>query len=201
MINSYVFVDKLSDLMAEGDIIVTGVGTAYTGTHQSIKLKKNQRLISNIGCGGMGYGLPAAIGAQIASGKRVILIDGDGGLQMNIQELQTIVHHKLPVKIFILNNQGYQAILITQKTYFRRFGGIDVKTGVSFPQLQRIAQAYKIKYFKLTQPSQLVSGIKKSLKSKGPVITEIFMPKDQPLWVFVHSLYKNETQKSVSEKT
>ena len=85
MINSYRFVKMLSPLLEEKEIIITGVGVAYTGTHQVIELKKGQRFISNIGCGGMGYGLPAAIGASIASSQRVILIDGDGGFQMNLQ--------------------------------------------------------------------------------------------------------------------
>jgi acetolactate synthase I/II/III large subunit len=195
MINSYDFIDVLSDILTEGDIIVTGVGTSYTGTHQSIKLKKNQRFISNIGCGGMGYGLPAAIGAAIAAKKRVILLDGDGGFQMNIQELQVIVHHKLPIKMFILNNQGYLAIRITQSTYFKRLGGIDKKTGISFPDLKKIATAYGIPFVRLTQKKQLVTGIKKTLRIKGPVICEIMMPKRQKLRVFLKSLYKPTPEK------
>ncbi len=200
MINSYHFVEKLSDALPKGEIIITGVGVSYTGTHQSIKLKKNQRFISNIGCGGMGYGLPAAIGAALASGKRVTLIDGDGGLQMNIQELQTIVHHKLAIKIFILNNQGYHAIRITQQTYFKRFGGIDKETGVSFPNLKKIAWAYGIPYVQASSTRQLPAVIKKVLDKKGPVICEIFMPKDQKLLVFAKSLYKPTKFPSSNEK-
>lgn len=184
MINSYFFVETLSEVMEEGEIIVTGVGTAYTGTHQVIKLKKNQRLISNIGCGGMGYGLPAAIGACIASQKRVILIDGEGGFQMNIQELQTIVHHKLPIKIFILNNNGYLALRITQSNYFKRLGGIDKKTGVSFPSLKKISYAYGIPFIKSTSPKNLKNEIKKTLKKKGAIMHEILMPYNQKLYKF-----------------
>lgn len=184
MINSYYFVETLSEVLKEGDIIVTGVGTAYTGTHQAIKLKKNQRFISNIGCGGMGYGLPAAIGASIASDKRVILIDGDGGFQLNIQELQTIVHHKLPIKMFILNNKGYLALRITQEKYFKRFGGIDKKTGVSFPSLEKIAYAYGISHVKLDSENMLKSNLEGVLRRKGPVICEIMMPYNQKLYKF-----------------
>lgn len=184
MINSYFFVETLSDFLKEGDIILTGVGTAYTGTHQAIKLKKNQRFISNIGCGGMGYGLPAAIGACIAANKKeVVLIDGDGGFQMNIQELQTIVHHKLPIKIFILNNNGYQAIRITQNRYFKRFGGISKNTGVSFPDLKKIAYAYGFSYIKTDSEKELPGVIKKVLKKKGPYICEIMMPYNQHLYI------------------
>lgn len=184
MINSYFFVETLSDLIQEGEIIVTGVGTSYTGTHQVIKLKKNQRLISNIGCGGMGYGLPAAVGACIASGKRVVLIEGEGGLQMNIQELQTIVHYKLPLKIFILNNNGYLALRITQANYFKRFGGIDKKTGVSFPSLKKIAYAYGIPFIKSVTPKNLKHDIKKALNRRGTIIHEVLMPHNQKLYKF-----------------
>lgn len=184
MINSYFFVETLSELMQEGEIIVTGVGTAYTGTHQVIKLKKNQRFISNIGCGGMGYGLPAAIGACIASNKRVILIDGEGGFQLNIQELQTIVHHKLPVKIFILNNDGYLALRITQSNYFKRFGGIDKKTGISFPSLEKIARAYGMSFIKSVSPKSLKHDIKRTLRKKGAIIHEVLMPHNQKLYKF-----------------
>lgn len=182
MINSYFFVDKLSGLLEEGEIIVTGVGTAYTGTHQSIKLKKNQRFISNIGCGGMGYGLPAAIGASIASGRRVILLDGEGGFQLNIQELQTIVHHKLPIKMFILNNNIYLALKITQNNYFKRFGGVDKKTGISFPDLEKIAYAYGIPYIKTDSPKKLRRDILWSLNKKGPVIHDVIIPHNQKLY-------------------
>lgn len=186
MINSYYFVKRLSGFLDEGEIITTGVGTSYTGTHQVIELKKNQRFISNIGCGAMGYGLPAAIGASIAANKkRVILIDGEGGFQLNIQELQTIVHHKLPIKMFILNNNGYLAIRITQANYFKRLGGIDKKTGISFPSLEKIAVAYGIPYFSSASKKTLDADIKKTLKTKGAVIHDIFMPHDQKLYVSI----------------
>lgn len=186
MINSYYFVKRLSKFLIEGDVITTGVGTAYTGTHQVIELKKNQRFISNIGCGAMGYGLPAAIGASLAlNKKRVILLDGEGGFQLNIQELQTIVHHKLPIKMFILNNNGYLAIKITQTNYFKRLGGIDPQTGISFPSLKKIAYAYGIPYARSTLVKTLDADIKKTLQKKGPVIHDIIMPPDQKLYVSI----------------
>lgn len=186
MINSYHFVLTLSELLDEGDIIVTGVGTSYTGTHQVIRLKKGQRLISNIGCGGMGYGLPAAIGASLASNnKRVILLDGEGGFQLNIQELQTIVHHKLPIKMFILNNDGYLSLRITQKNYFNRLGGIDPKTGISFPSLEKIAYAYGILYLRTISNKTLVKDIQTTLRKKRAVIHDIIMPHNQKLLVSI----------------
>lgn len=186
MINSYYFVKRLSEFLKEGEIIVTGVGTAYTGTHQVIRLKRKQRFISNIGCGGMGYGLPAAIGASLASNKKsVILIDGEGGFQLNIQELQTIVHHKLPIKMFILNNNGYLAIRITQTNYFKRLGGVDAETGISFPSLEKIAFAYGITYLRSSSPRTLDLDIQKTLRNKGAVIHDIIMPHNQKLYVSI----------------
>lgn len=186
MINSYYFIERLSHFLAEGEIVTTGVGTAYTGTHQVIKLKKNQRFISNIGCGGMGYGLPAAIGASLAAAKkRVILIDGEGGFQLNIQELQTIVHHKLPIKMFILNNEGYLAIRITQTNYFKRLGGVDSNSGISFPSLEKIAYAYGITYKKTSSKSQLDNDIQWVLEKKEAVIHDIIMPHNQKLYVSI----------------
>lgn len=188
MINSYHFVLTLSELLNEGDIIVTGVGTAYTGTHQVIRLKKGQRLISNIGCGGMGYGLPAAIGACLATNKkRVILLDGEGGFQLNIQELQTIAHHKLPIKMFILNNDGYLALRITQTNYFKRLGGVDAKTGISFPSMRKIAYAYGIQYLKTTSNKTLVKDIQTTLKKKEAVIHDIIIPHNQKLFVSINN--------------
>jgi acetolactate synthase-1/2/3 large subunit len=186
MINSYYFVKRLSHYLEEGDIITTGVGTAYTGTHQVIELKKNQRFISNIGCGAMGYGLPAAIGASFATNKkRVILLDGEGGFQLNIQELQTIIHHKLPIKMFILNNNAYLAIKITQTNYFKKLGGIDPKTGISFPSLKKIALAYGIPYIRTTAKSRLDKDIQTTLKKKGAVIHDVIMPSNQKLYVSI----------------
>jgi|SRR3989344_5313436 len=186
MINSYHFILTLSDLLREDDIIVTGVGTAYTGTHQVIKLKKNQRLISNIGCGGMGYGLPAAIGASLATNKkRIILIDGEGGFQLNIQELQTIVHHKLPIKMFILNNDGYLALRITQTNYFKRLGGVDSKTGISFPSMEKISYAYGISYLRTTSNRTLAKDIQTTLGKKEAVIHDIIIPHNQKLLVSI----------------
>lgn len=181
-VNSYYFIGELSKILKEGDVIVTGNGTAFTCTSQSIKLKKGQRLCINIGCAEMGYDLPAAIGAYLATHKkRIVLITGDGSIQMNIQELQTIVHHNMPIKIFILNNNGYLAIKITQNNFFKRLYGIDKDHGISFPNMLKIAKAYGIPAIRIKKQKNLKIKIKKVLNSKGPFICEIMMPADQPL--------------------
>lgn len=182
-VNSYYFTDVLSDLLKQDEVIVTANGTAFTATLQGIKLKKNQRLISNIGCASMGYDLPAAIGACIANDKkRVICISGDGSIQMNIQELQTIVNYKLPIKIFILNNEGYLAIRNTQDGYFNsRYHGADKEHGVGLPDMLKIGKAYGIPSMRIHNHHNLKQKIQKVLDIKGPVICDIMMSPKQPL--------------------
>lgn len=182
-VNSYYFTDVLSDLLKQDEVIVTANGTAFTATLQCIKLKKNQRLISNIGCASMGYDLPAAIGACIANDKkRVICISGDGSIQMNIQELQTIVNYKLPIKIFILNNDGYLAIRNTQDGYFKsRYYGADKEHGVGLPDMLKIGKAYGIPSMRIRNQRNLMKKIQKILDIEGPVICDIMMSPKQPL--------------------
>ena len=116
--------NSLFETLAADDVVVCGNATACIVPYQAGQLKFGQRLISNSGCASMGYDLPAAIGAAVArDGKRVICLAGDGSIQLNIQELQTIVHHQLPVKIFVLNNGGYLSIRQTQTQLLRQPGG------------------------------------------------------------------------------
>lgn len=181
-VNSYHFIDVLSDCMREGEIIVVGDGTAFTCTYQCIRLKKDARLIGNIGSAPMGYDISAAIGACIASGKkRVVCIAGDGSIQLNIQELQTIVYHKLPIKIFLINNDGYVAIRSTQKNFFNHLVGESPQSGISFPNMQKIAKAYGIPSARIGSHKGLKPSIQKALKAKGPYILEIMMDPRQPL--------------------
>jgi len=199
-VNSYHFIDILSSVLDKDEIIVTGVGTSFTGTSQSIKLKTKQRLCMNIGCAAMGYDLPAAIGAHYASlKKRIVLIVGDGGIQLNIQELQTIAGNNLPIKIFILNNLGYLAIRITQKAFFeKRYVGSSLDSGLSFPSFKKIAQSYGISYCKIANHTNLKNKIKKTLNSKGPVICEIMMDSEQQLIPKVTSIInKNKTMSTM----
>ena len=118
-INSYDFIYRLSGHFAPDEVIVTDMGTALTCTHQAIVLQQRQRLITSTGLGEMGFGLPGAIGASIASDKgRVILVTGDGSIMMNLQEFQTVAHHRLPIKMFLFTNDGYLTIKHTQTGLF-----------------------------------------------------------------------------------
>lgn len=182
-VNSYYFTDTLSKLLSEDEVVVTANGTAFTGTLQCFNTKRHTRLISNIGAASMGYDLPGSIGAAIAlPKKRIICIAGDGSIQMNLQELQTIVHHKLPIKIFVLSNDGYLAIRNTQDVYFKhRYIGADSAHGVSFPDMLKIAKAYGIPAIRIKRHQGLEQKIKKILALKGPVICDLVMNPNQPL--------------------
>jgi acetolactate synthase-1/2/3 large subunit len=130
----------------------------------------------------MGYGLPAAIGACFGHGKkRVVCVHGDGGLELNVQELQTVAHYRLPVKLFVFNNQGYLSIKHTQQAYFNgRFVGSDPRSGLSCADVAGLARAYKIPYLKAGNPQELPAVIQKTLRTKGPVIAEILLDPLQP---------------------
>ncbi|MGL4108637.1 thiamine pyrophosphate-binding protein [Clostridium sp. LP20] len=180
-VNPYVFMRELFECLEENEVIVTGNGSACVCSFQAAYLQKGQRLFTNSGCASMGYGLPAAFGASVAlNGKRVICLDGDGSIQMNIQELQTIVHHKSNMKIFWLNNDGYHSIRQTQTNLFKgNLVGINGETGLSIPEAERIALAYGIKYFKIHKHEELKDIVDKVIMSDGPVICEVVLDSGQ----------------------
>jgi len=124
----------------------------------------------------MGYALPAAIGASLWNNKGVVCITGDGSIQMNIQELQTIKHHRLPIKIFVLNNKGYRSIEQTQTSYFESdFIGCNKDSGISFPDLRKIANAYNILYTKISKTEDIDRTLKHIFDVTSPVICEIIL--------------------------
>jgi acetolactate synthase-1/2/3 large subunit len=182
-INSYNFINQLSNHFSPKEIIVTDMGTALTCTHQAIVLTGKQRLITSQGLGEMGYGLPGAIGACFANNKkRVVLITGDGSMMMNLQELQTIFHHKLPIKIFIYVNDGYLTIKNTQLGIFgKRFTASGKYSGVSCPNFADIGKVFGFKVFKIKKVDIIDSTIERVLKTNGPVICEIVMDPLQAL--------------------
>ena len=180
-INSYRFIDKLSDHFKLNQIITTDMGTALLSGHQVIRLSKEQRLMTSTGLGEMGYGLPAAIGASFARNKgEVMCLNCDGGMMMNLQELQTVIHHQLPIKIFIFNNDGYLMIKHTQKNLFKgRYVGTDRNSGVSCPDFSKIANAFKIKYYSIKTWGDFEGVVPKVQEENGPVICDIFMDPEQ----------------------
>jgi acetolactate synthase-1/2/3 large subunit len=165
--------------LADDDIVVCGDGTACIVPFQAGQLRKGQRMFSNSGAASMGHDLPAAIGAAVArEGKRVICLAGDGSIQLNIQELQTVVHHQLPVKVFVLNNNGYLSIRTTQRNFFNRLVGESATSGVSFPDMVKLAAAYGLPAMRLSQPD-FVGQIDEVLRQPGPVLAEVMLDPDQ----------------------
>jgi len=156
-------------------VVVCGDAAACITPYQTAKLKKGQRLISNSGCASMGYDLPAAVGAAIArGGQRVICLAGDGSVHLNIQELQTLVHHKLPVKLIVLNNGGYLSMRQTQSNFFGRLIGAGPSSGVSFPDYTRVANAYGIPAVRIDHVDCL-QQLWTLLESPGPALCEIML--------------------------
>jgi acetolactate synthase-1/2/3 large subunit len=180
-VNSYYFIDRLSEQLTAEDVICTDMGTSLTCTHATIRLKWGQRLVTSTGLGEMGFGLPGAIGACFGVNKRkTIFIGVEGSLQMNLQELQTVIHHQLPLKIFILNNNSYLTIKHTERALFgERLSGSSPETGVSFPNLEKISKAYGFTYFKIDDSLRVEDEIRSALSTQGPVFVEVVMPKDQ----------------------
>lgn len=180
-INPYAFMNKLFSNLEENEKIVVGNGTACIITFQAAIVKKGQRLFGNSGCASMGYGLPAAIGASFPlKGKRLICLDGDGSIQMNIQELATLSYHKLNLKLFLLNNNGYHSIRQTQTNLFNPpLVGIDNKSGLMFPNYETVAKAYSIEYRKIDSLINIDEKIQEVLNTTGPIICEVFLDEKQ----------------------
>ena len=180
---SYVLIDTLCKLSRENDIFVSDAGGTFYATSQAIKLTKpGQRYIPSSAMATMGFSLPAAIGIAVATENRVLALTGDGSFQQNIQELQTIVEYKLPIKLFVLNNGGYESIRVSQKNYFEnRFLGEGDQSGVSFPDTMKIGNAYGIKVVRITKMEELNDKLKDVLDYDGAVICEVIIPKDQEI--------------------
>ncbi|MDD5194973.1 MAG: thiamine pyrophosphate-binding protein [Candidatus Omnitrophica bacterium] len=190
-VNSFYFIGVLSQKLGKDAVVVTDMGTSFTCTMQTFKVKDGQRLFTSSGHSSMGFGLPGAIGACFANNrKKTICVAGDGGLQMNIQELQTLVHYKLPIILFVLNNGGYLTIKLMQQNHFGRYVGSEPSSGLSFPDMLKVAQAYGIPSVRITNNKELLAKIDKILAHPGPFICEIMMPENQPLIPRVSSLKK-----------
>jgi acetolactate synthase-1/2/3 large subunit len=180
-INSYHFIKKLSEFTKRNDVIVTDMGFSFTTSHQAMEIKKGQNFFTNSGHAPMGWGLPASIGTYYANIKNktkcnFICLTGEGGFQMNIQELATIMHNRIPIKIFLFNNGGYLTIKQTQELGFGgRIMGADKNSGLSFPDYKKISDSHKIKYFKLRTHHELEKKIKNILNYKGSLLCELIM--------------------------
>lgn len=180
-INPYVFTDKLFSHLGEEERIVCGNGSACVVTFQACRIKQGQRMFTNSGCAAMGYGLPAALGVAVSdSARRVVCIDGDGSVMMNVQELATIAHNQLHIKLIILNNNGYHSIRQTQSSLFKPpFIGIDKESGVGFPDFGKLADAFGLKYFVVRDEMECDAVLEKMLCFEGPCVCEVMIDEKQ----------------------
>jgi len=177
-VSMYKLVDEIGKIAPDNTIFITDAGSTFFATAQALKIRGEQRAVIAGGTSAMGYNLPAVIGSWFGDKKPIICITGDGSFQMHLSELQTIVHHKIPAKIFITNNEGYLAIRTTQKNFFeKRLIGEGIKSGISFPSTKKIADAYGIQYFKIKNNKQLKLFLPIIMKTKETVIVEVMCPK------------------------
>ena len=182
-VNPYYFMKILSKISNPNDIIIADDGAHLTWTMQGFEIKKNQLLFSAFGNSPMGYALPASIGASFSNKKRkVICIDGDGSIQINIQELQTVKFNKLPIKIFIINNQGYGIIKQFQSLYLNsRFEASIPTKGVTNPNFEKISKAYGLDYYKINLNNEIEKILKKVFSTSKPEIIEVFLDPNQKI--------------------
>jgi acetolactate synthase I/II/III large subunit len=181
-VNPYCFGDALSKALGDDDVVVTGDGTACIATFQSAQLRAGQRLFSDSGCAPMGFDLPAAIGACVAhERRRVMCIAGDGSLMLNVQELQTLRGHSLPVKLFIFNNNGYLSIRLTQDNFFPGNPvGAGPASGVTFPDFGKLAAAFDLPFVRVARNADLDGAIRETLAHDGPAVCEVVLDATQP---------------------
>lgn len=181
-INSYHFISALSDRAADDAVFLLDTGSCFHVFAQAFKVKYGQRHIITGGLSTMGYS-PASVGVAAANvGKEVFCITGDGSVQFNIQEFQTIVHNKLPIKTVVLNNRGYLLIRLTQQNFQEgRLIGADCDSGVSFPDLEKIAWTYGIKFIRIADINEMDEKLCELFEYNGPVLCEVITPQNQLL--------------------
>lgn len=182
-INTYVFSETLSEALAEGDQIIPGSSGAALDTFWlSVRLKRGQRAVATGGLGSMGYGLPASIGGCLGSGgRRTVSVDGDGGFVMNIQELEVVRRLRLPIKYFVLNNNGYASIRASQGGYFKQTIGCDPASGLTLPDISALATAFGLPVRRIDGNSDLRQAIEEALALEGPVLCEVMVEPDQAI--------------------
>ena len=181
LVNPYYFMDKLFNCLGENQVVVAGNGSACVTSFQAANLKPGQRLYTNSGCASMGYDLPGSIGACRAQGdKPTVCLAGDGSIMMNLQELQTIRGNNLPIKIFILNNNGYVSIRHSQQNFFRGEVGASPASGVNMPDFEKVSAAFGLPYVRCADHDSLPEAIKATLGHDGPAVCEVFLDPDLP---------------------
>jgi len=201
-INPYVLVKALSQECEAEETIITDTGCAVAWMLQAFEFKKNQRLLHDWNNTAMGWAIPAAIGAAFTQkGKRVICVSGDGSFQMNIQELSTIIHHNLPIKIFILNNHGYSMIQQTQAQWLdSRYEASSVKGGLGFPDFQKVAKAYGFRTVNIEYNEGIIKKIKQVLEGSESVVCNVEIDSKHRVIPQAKFGYPNEDQEPLMDR-
>jgi len=191
-INHYHFVSALSDAIPADTLVATGSsGLAVEVFYTIFRNKPGQRVFLTSGLGSMGYGLPAAIGACLANDKRpMVAVESDGSLQLNLQELATLVAQQLPITLIVMNNGGYASIRNTQRNYFSgRYVGTGPEAGLMLPDLEKVAQTYGLPFLRIDDVDKL-SGLADALRHPGPRLIEVMLTPDETLSPKVAALPK-----------
>lgn len=178
-VNQYYLIHEMNQCLSDDSIVTVGNSVASVCALQLGISKERQRLFGNVNCGSMGWDIPATLGAAVASGNTVLCLTGDGSIQMNLQELQTIITNRLPVKIVIFNNEGYQAIVQSQSNFFHRLTGCTKSSGVQMPSFEKIAEAYGYPYIKINTNKEVKDKIKSLLEIEGYAICEVIQDTEQ----------------------
>ena len=193
-LNSYQFMDSLSEHLKKEHIVVTDMGTALLSGHQSLKLNKDQTMFTSLGLGEMGYGVAGALGAAAACPNQDILcLNCDGGIMMNLQELHTIIENGFNVKVVIFNNDGYLMIKHTQKMLFKgNYASVDKKTGIGLPNFSKVFPALGYDYFKLKDWDKTDSTLEQFLNHPTSAVLEVFMDPEQGFLPKVKGILKKD---------
>ena len=193
-VSTYVLAEAIGEASASDDVIVSGSsGSAIELFCLAVRLKEGQRLFLTTALGAMGNGLPGLVGACLANGRRrTICVDGDGGLQLNIQELETARRLGLRIKLFVASNHGYASIRTSQSRYFGRLAGADATSGVTLPPLDKVVAAFGLPYARIDSDRDLTARIRELLDAPGPVVVEVMMPREEPRAPALSSMRKSD---------
>ena len=179
----YLFVDRLSRNMKEGDIMTVDTGCALPWMMQGFGFKRGQRLFHDFNNTAMGWAVPAAIGASFAApNKRIVCVVGDGSFMMNLQEMATIRHHNLPIKIFLINNNGYSMVRQTESEWLNDKNMGTGNEALSFPDYSSLAESFNFQYSSIWKNHQLDERIRWSLNNTQPTLCNIMIPEDAKVW-------------------
>jgi acetolactate synthase-1/2/3 large subunit len=181
--NVYAFIDALSAKLPEGSLTAVSNGACCVAGHQAYVIKKGARFIMNNAIASMGYGLPASIGLCVSGNRRdTVCLEGDGSIMMNLQELQTIITNKLPIKLFLINNQGYHSIRITQNNLFKGHSKVGIgpeSADLGFPEFKKIAEAFGLPYYSIHGNQEMSDVIDQVLSQPGYAFCEVFTDTQQ----------------------